>query len=257
MTVDYSRVKLGKLAPRHDDRTLKLHNYIDLAALPPAPTSTNRVQPFAARFPMFMNDTLGDCTCAAVGHMQQFWGDLSGAKEQFTDTDIELLYEKVGGYVPGNPSTDNGADELTVLNYWRKFGIKSGTGQKKIFGYASVNPSHVEMVKVGSWLFEGLYIGVALPVTAQTQPVWDVVPNGGADAEPGSWGGHAVPVVDYNASTLTIVTWGALKEMTWAFWNKYIDEAYAVLSTDAVKASGVTAEGFKLAQLTADIKGLS
>ncbi len=69
--------------------------------------------------------------------------------------------------------------------------------------------------------------------------------------EPGSWGGHAVVVVGYDASGVTIVTWGALKRITWAGWGAYCDEAYAILSPDWKGA-----EGFDYAQLTFDIAAL-
>jgi hypothetical protein len=63
-----------------------------------------------------------------------------------------------------------------------------------------------------------------------------------------------VPVVAYDAHGLTVVTWGALKRMTWGFWQAYCDEAYALLSPDFLNASGVAASGFDLAQLNADLK---
>ena len=47
-------------------------------------------------------------------------------------------------------------------------------------------------------MFGGVYIGLALPVTAQTQDVWDVVAGGGANAKKGSWGGHCVFVPKYD-----------------------------------------------------------
>jgi len=65
-----------------------------------------------------------------------------------------------------------------------------------------------------------------------------------------------VPVVAYDANGLTVVTWGALKQMTWGFWQAYCDEAYALLSPDWLKANDVAASGFDLAQLNADLNAL-
>ncbi len=70
---------------------------------------------------------------------------------------------------------------------------------------------------------------------------------------PGSWGGHAVPVIAYDASGLTCITWGALKRMTWAFWDAYCDEAYACLSRDWAAARAPS--GFDWAALDADLGG--
>jgi hypothetical protein len=53
-----------------------------------------------------------------------------------------------------------------------------------------------------------------------------------------------------------VVTWGALKSMSWQFYDAYADEAYAVLSEDFLGASGGTVAGFDLAQLKADLASL-
>jgi hypothetical protein len=97
-----------------------------------------------------------------------------------------------------------------------------------------------------------LYIGLALPITAQKQAIWDVVPSGGDDAKPGSWGGHAVFVPKYDATTFTCITWGALKPMTVAFWQEYVDEAYALLGHNWIENKG-SPSGFNLAELKTDL----
>ena len=73
-----------------------------------------------------------------------------------------------------------------------------------------------------------------------------------APTRPGSWGGHAVDVVGYDEAGLTVVTWGALKRMTWAFWGRYGDEAWCVLSPDFL-ADGRSPQGFDLEALQRDL----
>jgi hypothetical protein len=85
--------------------------------------------------------------------------------------------------------------------------------------------------------------------------VWDVVANGGANAAPGSWGGHAVFVPAYDSDGFTCITWGAPKTMTLAFWNEYCDEAHTLLSQDWLSAKG-SPNGFDQAQLLADLKAI-
>jgi hypothetical protein len=97
-----------------------------------------------------------------------------------------------------------------------------------------------------------VYIGINLPITAKKQAIWDVVPHGGADARPGSWGGHAVFVPKYEGHGFTCVTWGELKPMTSAFWNKYVDEAHVLLGHDWIEQMGSPA-GFDLQELKADV----
>ena len=133
------------------------------------------------------------------------------------------------------------------MKCWKKRGL----GGHKLLAFANAKPSNLAEVKAAINLFGGLYIGVALPVTAQTQNVWELVSKTGAGA-PGSWGGHCVYVTGYDASGFTCITWGQLKKMTVAFWNAYVDEAHALLSPDWLGVKG-TPNGFNLAQLVSDL----
>ena len=249
-----ARLKLGKQPPRHDPRTLQFAKYFEGEALPPPPSSENwgaRV----SRWPMMANDTIGDCTCAAAGHMIEQWTTYAGRAVIPADRAIIAAYAAITGYDPRTGDNDNGAVELDVLNYWRHHGI----AQHKIMAYVGLEPRNHFQVKDAVLLFGNCYIGLALPRTAQTQEVWAVPPGGpiGAGA-PGSWGGHAVPVVAYDERGLDVVTWGALKRMTWTFWDAYCDEAYAVLSKDWIsKVSELAPNRFDLATLEKDLKALT
>ena len=102
------------------------------------------------------------------------------------------------------------------------------------------------------WAFGGVYIGVQLPKSAQTQKDgWTV--TSGPDAKPGSWGGHCVNLVDYTSDGPTCVTWGQTMPMTWEFFDTYCDEAYAAISPDFVGDGGQTPSGFDLGQLQSDL----
>ena len=251
---DHSMMKLGRKPARFDPRTLRLAKYLT-GALPPIPPAYQWSAKVPPPWGMMENDRLGDCTCAAAGHAIQTWTANSTTETTPPDSAIEAAYEDVGGYVPGQPNTDNGCCEIDVLNYWRKTGI----GGHNIGAYVSIDPQNLAHVQAACVLFGGLYIGVALPLTAQTQDVWDVtdpfVPLQG-DAAPGSWGGHAVFVPDYDAAGMTCVTWGALKRMTAAWWLAYCEECYAIISPDFLN-QGISPQGFNLALLQQDLQQVS
>ena len=246
--------KLGRSRVRVDSRTLYLAKYIRPEILDPPPASVDWTAK-VANWPMMLNDSLGDCTCAAAGHMIQAWTANIGAPFVPTDPQVETAYEAVGGYRPGDQSTDNGAVELDVLNFWRKTGIAGHL----IMAYVAVATSNQERVKQAVNLFGGVYIGLALPVTAQSQDVWDVSFWGrlNGTSAPGSWGGHAVPVLAYDADGLTCITWGAKKRMTWKFFAAYCDEAYAPLSPDWIGANGLDPAGLDLVALQTDLQAVA
>lgn len=247
-------VKLGKLSPRHDPRTLQFAQYLPSSL--PKPADSCDWSPAVKNWPMMANDRLGDCTCAAAGHLIQDWSFNRSQKDPkpfppFTPTDAQIVaaYSQITGYNSATGENDNGAVELDVLKFWKKHGI---AGQK-ISAYVALEPGNLDHVKYSIILLGGCYIGVSLPLSAQNQPdVWSVV--GGHSAAPGSWGGHAVCPVGYDLQFVYFISWGKLMKMTWQFWLKYVDEAYAILSPEWIESNKVAPSGFRLDQIQADLK---
>jgi hypothetical protein len=251
MYIDESKFRLGKQPARHDPRTLLMANYLQL---PPIPAAKDWTPAAKSAWGMMKNDTLGDCTCAAVGHAIQCWSANAGAREiTISDADVVAAYSAITGYSPSDPASDRGAVELDVLNHWRKNGI----GGHKIQAYVATEPKNHGHVRAAIDLFGAAYIGLALPVSAQKQKVWSVAPGGATGTgAPGSWGGHAVIVLAYDAHGLTCITWGQPKRMTWGFWDTYCDESYGLLSPDWVNKHKPAPSGFDLAALQVDLKEL-
>jgi hypothetical protein len=254
--IDPMKVKLGKSVARHDPRTLLMAAYL-APSLPNPPAAfdlTTKIKSWG----MMENDQIGDCTCAAAGHLIMEWTANAG-KKLFTPSDKQIVdaYSAITGYNPTTGANDNGAVELDVLNYWRQTGIAG----HKIGAFVALEPANHEHVMDAVFMFEGCYIGVQLPISAQAQTknhhTWSVPPGGPhGNGEKGSWGGHAIPVVAYDAHTVTVVTWGALQRMTWSFWEAYCDEAYAILSEDYMDGTKKAPQGFSMAELEADLQDL-
>lgn len=239
--------KLGKLAPVHRPGTLMLAKYLPKAKI----VVPEEIDNYSAvgDWGMMRNDELGDCTCAAAGHMVQAWTKLSGTEVVIPDTSIVEAYSAVTGYTPTNPDSDQGAIETDVLEYWKTTGV----GGHKIDSYATVEVQSQYQMQLAIYLFGAVYTGVALPNSAQNQEMWSV--TNGPDAEPGSWGGHAIPVLGYDAHTLTCITWGAPLKMTWAWQQTYMDEAYACLSLDWInQMSKLAPNHLNWESLVADLK---
>jgi hypothetical protein len=258
--IDPLKLKLGKHTPRHDPRTLLLATYAK-PSLPAPPAKLNLAAKVKGPWGMMDNDQLGDCTCAAAGHLIMEWtANAQSTMATPPDSEIVAAYSAITGYNPTSGANDNGAVELDVLNYWRQQGIAG----HKIQAFVALEPSNQTHVMDAIWIFGGCYIGMALPKSAQAQTsnkqTWSVPPQGtGGDGAPGTWGGHAVPVVAYDSRGLTVVTWGDVQTMTWGFWSAYCDEAYAILSPDFLKqkAGKTTApNGFAIDQLQEDLADL-
>jgi hypothetical protein len=70
--IKHTEVKLGKHPVRHDPRTLLMAKYV-LPGLPPPPPTQDWGSKVGANWGMMGNDKIGDCTCAAAGHLVMDW----------------------------------------------------------------------------------------------------------------------------------------------------------------------------------------
>jgi hypothetical protein len=232
-----------------------------LASLPaPAPARDWLAAAFAAAraagaadLGVMHNDTLGDCTIAALGHAAQTLTANNGAMVTPTDAAILQGYETVDGYRPDDPSSDQGGVETAVLT-----AAESGiAGVIKIDAWIPVNPQNHDHMRKAVERFGGLYRGLSLPETIQQQPTrWTVDIGAKASAEAGSLGGHAVWTGAYNDAGLGTVTWGYQVDESWDFNDAYCDEAYAFLCSLWLPG-GLSPLGDSAAALQADLAAVA
>jgi hypothetical protein len=226
--------RAGRLDPHPEDThpRLKLGPRLT-GALAPPPASADWYSEVAG-WPMYLNDQLGDCTCSSTGHIIESasrYGE--GDTLEVPQSAILAEYERVGGYVPGDPSTDNGAVIQDVLADWRKTGV----GGHKCLVYAQVNISDLEEVRQAIDLFGVADLGITV-----TQGMMDAFNDGQpwTDASGQSLGGHCVPAVGYDASNVYVVTWGAVQAMSWTCFTQATDEAWIAVTPEWVDMASKT-----------------
>jgi hypothetical protein len=252
------KMKLGKKSPKIDRRTLQLSKYLKAAQFPYVPAESHF--PNAAPLGTLLNDVEGDCTIAAACHAGMIWSKTKGIIYTPTNDDAQTAYVAVTGsegaaYVPSTGANDNGCAMLDVLKYWQRTGI----GGRKITAYVQVDQTNWEMLKVASYFFGGLYVGLQLPIAAQnmnnTKLGWTPPPAGAltGDWAPGSWGGHCIWSAGIGAQHVDTITWGERIPMTLPFWEAYVDEVYAIISPDYISNPNVEIDGFNMSQLLQDV----
>jgi hypothetical protein len=161
--------KLGRKRPVARCPRFALKNYLMRSMPAPPPTYSYQQAAAAALSEVYENDTLGDCVIAGMAHVVGVLTGNSGTKPfLYSDEQIIKLYSAIGGYVPGDPATDQGCDEQTALNYWENNGAlppytTDPTGAHRIAGWMTVDSSNVEECQTALWLFENLYFGLELP----------------------------------------------------------------------------------------------
>lgn len=260
---DGRSLKMGRVRPRYEARLRlsRLRDYAVGRVIPPAPPSVDYWTPAASWLSQILgNDSLGDCTAAGAFHVGGALLAAAGEHVPFTQDDVVRFYSATTGYVPGDPSTDRGGDEITVLNYWKNAGLTPSAHQ--IVGFVSVNALSWSEVRSALYLFENLYFGVELP-DAWINPfpgsgsVWDAA--GAADPE----NGHCFVGLAYDDGGVYVDTWGEKVRVTPAAISKYAGvadggELYAVLSRDAIaRATQRAPNGLNWNQLAADLSAFS
>ena len=231
MPVKKMQLKLGRTDARYNAKRLWMSAFYDARTLRPAPATLDLTKGQAIIWGMMLNNILGCCTVSAIGHLIQLWRLwLTGAIHTVPDESIRALYNlvKVG--------QDGGANMLDVLNAM----VKTGLDDHKILGYVGINVMNEEEWKSSTNLFGGTYFGLGMPLSAQTQfaagQVWDIPAGQRLTGKwaPGSWGGHAMPVVGYGLGRKKFITWGKEQECTDRWWDTYVarsdSEGYALIS---------------------------
>lgn len=244
---DFSNMRLGRKPAVHDPCVPHLFKHMAMQLPAPSADWTKAVP----SFPMLANNSVGDCTSAGCLHQLQVWYNNTGHSYVPTDAEALALYGATSDY----PQKDEGAVEQTVLQHWKTAGIVTPLDTSHI-AYAALNPKDVNQIKLSVQYFGGCYLGIELPLTAQTQDVWDVVSTDG-DGAPGSWGGHCVIVVAYDPKLLTVVTWGQLMKVTPEFLQAYCSESWALISEDWLADSGVSPPGLNMGALQAEMQALT
>jgi hypothetical protein len=248
--------KLGKQPAREDPRTLKLARYaIDL----PTPPRIFGFGGLYGNWGMLGNDDYGDCVFAGAAHETMLWNKLRGGVDVPMATQTTLQdYSDVTGFDPADPGSDNGTDMLEALSYRRSTGVRDAKSNRhKVSAYVALTPGDFDQAIQACYVFGAIGIGFLVPDTIWDQwdqgEYWDLV-----DKAAPIDGGHYVPGVGSrnSAARITIITWGRRWQMTRAFYEYYVDEAYAMLSEEQLRADGTGIHGLDLAALKADLAAL-
>jgi hypothetical protein len=187
---------------------------------------------------MLGNADVGDCVEAYMGHAVEQATAYTSIEQSVSDSATIALYSAITGYNPNDPGTDQGTLMQDAFSFWRKRGIFGG---HVIAAYAAV--ALTDWAEIGNAvdLFGHVALGFNFPQSAMDQfnagEPWTVVP--GSPLE----GGHCVMLVGYDPDWLYVVTWGRVQKMARAFWEKYTDEAWVVVTRDTITVQGANAFG--------------
>jgi len=232
-------IKFGKLPAKRDARNLQLSSI--LKAPPKLPPEYDfDVQHNGVPTPMFGNDYHGDCVIAGRAHQTLRFEDAEQKKIlPITDTDVLNEWHKENG------NTENGLCVLDSVKLWRTKGWTAAKKKYKIKAFAEINRKNHNEVKSTVYADIGSGLGLSLPDSALPEfhagKPWTTTSE-----PPKQENGHYVYVPGYTTIGPVCVTWGRKQQMSWAFFDKYCDEAYAIFdAADTLKKKQLV-DGMKI-----------
>lgn len=260
-TKNATTFKLGRLARSHDKRIPMLHTLMAGKALEPIVPAVDYTKGMPANLGVMKNDTLGNCTCAAYYHGIQVWS-FNALQNIDTEPDVDVLdlYEQACGYKPSQGGEGPGGNEQHVLTYILKKGAPYGLNGKQrhnIVAFVEVDVKNIDNIKRSIHDCGVAYIGFnvpqyIMPPGEDPLKVWDVNPK----ADNTIVGGHAVVLAGYDAKGARVISWGEYYTMTWAFFEKFVDEAYAMADPEWINAKKTTPAGLTIQQLEQAMQAL-
>lgn len=233
------KLALGKQEYKYDPKT------VIMGALLMAPAEEEPPAKFdydhgKKPFPLdpWGNDENGDCVFVSEANGLVRMERAESRRTIPVNTDVVLgKYRKLTGSQSPGDDKDEGYIILDAFSDWLHAGWEVGSKTHKIHAYGELNKNDPRELRQAIWLLGGIYVGVGLPLYVHDlvmsgQTTWDI--QNGPEAEPYSWGGHAMFAKRYDEDGIYFLTWGEEVYLTNAFIARYCDEAWAVV--DALDA---------------------
>ena len=230
--------KFGKRPARRDRRNIGFAELVLRSPRLPAEYDFD-ARHVAVPTPMFANDAHGDCVIAGRAHETLRFEYLE-QKRVIAIGDADVLRE----WRRENGGGEDGLVVLDSLKSWRSRGWTVGRANYRIAAFAEVDRTLPLEVRRAIVMQVGVGLGLTLPYDAIAQfnagRTWDVTKGPGGEPDP--MAGHYVYCPGYTREGPVCVTWGRRQAMTWAFFARFCDEAYAMVDARDValkRATGV------------------
>jgi hypothetical protein len=209
------------------------------------------------QYTMDLNNELGDCGIAGMNHYQMAVNYFENGNAQSWGDNVCLqLYEELGGYVQGDPSTDNGTNLQDNLGWWRHNPVNG----HQILAFGQLRNTDRATRLQAMQLFGPGYIGGQLQNAQEAQfpGAWEWVP-GGSFA-----GGHCVTYgrEESGLDRGGVSSWGAAVHCNMAWASNFLaasagGEWWGIIDGNWVKRNGTSPAGFNLAEMNSALASLT
>lgn len=232
-------------------QSVQLRDYVADGVVDPFPLHPGAVDftSGVAHWGMDGNDYYGDCGLAGDDHLCKATSWF--AKEQpagnIADTAVwPTVQQLIAEYLV----YDNGQDAGVDLGQWLLYRMTHSLGPIPPIGAFAAVAIHGNEYAASMNAFGGLYTGHYVS-SENEEEYQEGLPWSSTNTD---WvGSHCTPHLYRNNTYGKLITWDLEQLFTWPWWGVAAEEAYVVLTPAQVNAPGGVFNGFKTAQLRADI----
>lgn len=225
---DHSMKALGCLPPHPADKSKRVSFASVFGTDLPTPAAARDWTDGEKARPDFGNNTVGNCTIAAIANIIVGALKKSFSKEWYPTTgDVLSIYYKLTG----------GKDTGLVIEDVLKYVMNNGAFGHHFIGTAAIDPGNVADIKRAIDWFGCIDLGAGLPKAWMNADKWTMDGYFALSLRwrPNSWGGHCMCAEKYDEEFLYVWSWGTLIPVSWDAVGLYFDTADAVLSASWIR----------------------
>jgi hypothetical protein len=219
------------------------------AVLPNHPGEVDYASDIKLSLQMLDNDRYGNCVSVTWANDRYLiTNDLTDVPNYPSLEEVLALYKTQN---PNFPADDNGMVIQDVLSYLRKTGGPDGI---HAVAFGQVSFADVEQLKAAIAIFGAVWLGISVTDLNERQFSDNKGWTYQRDAK--NLGGHGVPAVGYDGTTIKFLTWAEETSFDLGFLKTQVDEAWVVIWPELL-GSRALLEGVDLLQLAADYQVLT
>jgi hypothetical protein len=167
------------------------------------------------------NDTFGTCGFAGIGNGHAVVTTIAGHPEVMSDGEIELMDNRVTGFMPTDRTSDHGAALVTILDYWAKYGWAGDPTLVPVDRQEIQRDQIADAIDAMGWA----YCWFQLPSIDGQFDLSDA----SVQLRIQGRAAHCMTVTDAAQGLFHVATWGVRRIVTDAWMDVYWRGGYAVL----------------------------
>lgn len=235
-------MKTGAIFSGYSSRDLQgVQLFKALPRIPGIPPACDWSEKMTKPIGFLGNNTLRDCCFASIGHLCNLYLGVHGKKTDVTEAEIKR------DYLDHTNGQDVGAELRAVLT---RFKGKNdlAIAKHRCAAFVRLNHRDIDTLRAAIYLFGGVYAAVQGPSNLTDMETWKVeAPRWRPDPSMG----HCIPLVGFGQKHFVAASWNALPVMSLGYQQKYMVEAWAVVSAEWFYPGGIAPlSNMKLADVT-------